>query len=605
MFKMENLRDYSIIYNCEENLSSWNTYEAHNYVIKPGIDVTEWHENIGSNRAILIVGNFIDKRINITREEILSMAKKEFPHKIVGISENSSTQAESFETLKAEYRDNAVFLNIASNSPYPRVLLEAMASSMPVVSINEYGLNKYIKNGVNGYLTDNLSETKEILAHLLEDRRFSKKIGIHAQETIQKHFSLKKFLQDWEKCLVETTERARVSRVELTERKKILITIKDSSSGGGVATMENLAMALRKRGHDVNTVHISPKKGITHVNHIPIERTQRMTLDTLVKREKAGNSYFTRIIKPNILICDDIERLSSWECYNNTEYGTYSRGCGDLIDVVCRYVPKVILYVTGTVTAHTSDYCYPYLFKKETINKFYKIVVRSTWLFKYLQELHNYCPEKFIMTKGGNDNEGLRKKYGIAKYKNPKKEPFWVMSADRGLWCYNPYGVTLLAYLLCAKYPNVKYFKPLIKREDKGFMSGTGFSIDYAGEYGSKRGTANTGLSKDELYKKMVGSQLGFCLALDGSFPRGPNEMLNFGLPVIVSSTIDHVAEDSFLREHLVVDSGSDIFTAYKKALRLLEDGNLWNEASKACIEFAKKYTVENEVDQLIKTLEL
>lgn len=51
-------------------------------------------------------------------------------------------------------KQNNIFLHTASYEPFGLVLIEAMASSIPVISLNGGGNKELVENGVNGYIID-------------------------------------------------------------------------------------------------------------------------------------------------------------------------------------------------------------------------------------------------------------------------------------------------------------------------------------------------------------------------------------------------------------------------------------------------------------------
>ena len=61
-----------------------------------------------------------------------------------------------------------IFALPSSNEAFGISILEAMSKNVPVVAMNNSGVSDIIKNGVNGYLADNLEEFSSLLQNLIE-----------------------------------------------------------------------------------------------------------------------------------------------------------------------------------------------------------------------------------------------------------------------------------------------------------------------------------------------------------------------------------------------------------------------------------------------------
>jgi glycosyltransferase involved in cell wall biosynthesis len=86
----------------------------------------------------------------------------------------------------------------------PNVLLEAMASGIPVVATNSGGANEYLIDGENGYLVeqDDIQGLKEKIQLLLnEDRR--KIMGEFVREFVFKNYSIKKMVLEYENLYLD------------------------------------------------------------------------------------------------------------------------------------------------------------------------------------------------------------------------------------------------------------------------------------------------------------------------------------------------------------------------------------------------------------------
>lgn len=94
---------------------------------------------------------------------------------------------------------------------------------------------------------------------------------------------------------------------------------------------------------------------------------------------------------------------------------------------------------------------------------------------------------------------------------------------------------------------------------------------------------------------------LGLEMAFSDAFPRSVNECTNLGLPVIVSSVIEHVRVNSDYNELCVVQNPNDMQDAVEKALKLLLDKTAWLAASRAAMEVGSVYHAEREANIFLK----
>lgn len=126
----------------------------------------------------------------------------------------------TYENLKGVYRDNRAFL-YAGTWPacYTLSLMEAMMTGIPCVCIGSkmaeqipeipqndrfkfYEIPSFIKNGQNGYFSDDINELRQDLHLLLEDHGLAKRIGEAGRETAIQMFGKKKIKEQWQRFLV-------------------------------------------------------------------------------------------------------------------------------------------------------------------------------------------------------------------------------------------------------------------------------------------------------------------------------------------------------------------------------------------------------------------
>lgn len=80
----------------------------------------------------------------------------------------------------------------SDNEPFGRVIIEAMALSVPVVATNGGGVPEIIEHGVSGllYETGRIDQLADGAERLMTDRSLRERIGRSAAERVKKHFAI-------------------------------------------------------------------------------------------------------------------------------------------------------------------------------------------------------------------------------------------------------------------------------------------------------------------------------------------------------------------------------------------------------------------------------
>jgi glycosyltransferase involved in cell wall biosynthesis len=117
--------------------------------------------------------------------------------KVVGENGDLGSPAESVEKLVEEYNSAQVFLNTSTVSPIPTALLEAMSCGCAVVTTATCMIPEIVKNGVNGFISNDEKELRGYIEQLLEDEELRNKLGQEARKTILEDFSEQRFLESW------------------------------------------------------------------------------------------------------------------------------------------------------------------------------------------------------------------------------------------------------------------------------------------------------------------------------------------------------------------------------------------------------------------------
>ena len=98
-----------------------------------------------------------------------------------------------------------IFLYYSNHDNFPNVILEAMASGLPVITNNIGAVPEMICGGEDGYVADNDADYTKYLMDLLENYQLRGKIGQNARKTVEKKFNwnnmVNRYISIYKKCL--------------------------------------------------------------------------------------------------------------------------------------------------------------------------------------------------------------------------------------------------------------------------------------------------------------------------------------------------------------------------------------------------------------------
>lgn len=115
----------------------------------------------------------------------------------VGETKGFSEPAKDINELVSFYQSAQVFINTSLVSPIPMSLLEAMSCQVAVISTATCMIPEIIKNGYNGFITNDEAEMRKYLELCLNDKELCKELGQNARKTIVENFSLPSYIDNW------------------------------------------------------------------------------------------------------------------------------------------------------------------------------------------------------------------------------------------------------------------------------------------------------------------------------------------------------------------------------------------------------------------------
>nr|WP_254448470.1 glycosyltransferase family 4 protein [Spirosoma rhododendri] len=91
-------------------------------------------------------------------------------------------------------------------SSLPLAVIEAMTIGMPIVALATTELPTVIQNGVHGFVSNEIDVLAERMQFLIDHPDEAARMGQNAQKLAQAHFSLPRFVADWNRLFAELTQ---------------------------------------------------------------------------------------------------------------------------------------------------------------------------------------------------------------------------------------------------------------------------------------------------------------------------------------------------------------------------------------------------------------
>ncbi len=200
-------------------------------VINPGIDYESFH-NAGDSKYFLYPSRIVvNKRQEYVINAFSQFVKrtKDMKHKLViaGTLSKDPEHQKYFEKLKTMskglnvvfktnindkqlrnlYSSSTAVLFSAINEDYGFIPIESMASSKPIISVNEGGPRETIINNKTGFLTNSPSEMAEKMAILAGDKRLAESMGKEGRKLVEKNYSWGAFFERLDPVLKKAAKK--------------------------------------------------------------------------------------------------------------------------------------------------------------------------------------------------------------------------------------------------------------------------------------------------------------------------------------------------------------------------------------------------------------
>lgn len=178
-------------------------------IILPGVDTSLYGGYTGEIRRALRVGNNMKLRDLMTGYTLAEETMAGLPGVVMGMNPDipGASVSKGWEELKAAYRANRALLNTTTprwEDGYNLVMLEAMATGMPVVSLANP--TSPITDGVDGFTGHDAGQLRTKVMKLLDGPELARAMGAEGRRTVERLFPIGAFLEKWETAIARAVE---------------------------------------------------------------------------------------------------------------------------------------------------------------------------------------------------------------------------------------------------------------------------------------------------------------------------------------------------------------------------------------------------------------
>lgn len=197
--QMKSLKAHINVFISEISREAWGWNESEAMVIHHGID-SEFFKPKNQDRCnhILSVNNDWINRDYFCGFSIWRRVCYNLPVRVLGDTPGLSQATKNMFELKEEYQKASIFINTATRSPIPTVMLEAMSCGCAPITIDACMTPTIIKHGENGLISKNENEIRQFCIDLLNNPSEARRLGDNARKTIIEKFPLAKFINTWD-----------------------------------------------------------------------------------------------------------------------------------------------------------------------------------------------------------------------------------------------------------------------------------------------------------------------------------------------------------------------------------------------------------------------
>ncbi|WP_407275616.1 glycosyltransferase [Halothiobacillus sp. DCM-1] len=203
---VEYVKDIEIVCNSHQARMEWGFHKSR--VIWHGFDPVEFLPATYSKGILSPLGPLVSSRPYYRGfylyQEVFS---ESFPHEFrpetlcvpnpdVEYIDNVFAVAK-YKNYIDQIRKYSVYFNPTLRSPMPRARCEPMMCGVVTVSAHNHDVDLFIRNGVNGFYSNDPNELRGQLIYLMKNPGVNRKMGAEARKTAINLFNHDRYLADW------------------------------------------------------------------------------------------------------------------------------------------------------------------------------------------------------------------------------------------------------------------------------------------------------------------------------------------------------------------------------------------------------------------------
>lgn len=183
----------------------WNNQTLWTMVIEHGVEVAEV-EYTGQKAKGLVITNHLYQRGWSTGADIFDRLKKTVPLDLIGMgTAYEGGIGEVLHPALPYFVSHYRFLfNPIRWTSLGLSVIEAMMIGLPVVSLNTTEYATVIRNGENGFISNNLAYLQSKMELLLKSPELARDMGAQARKDAQERFGIPRFRRAWQKAIQQS-----------------------------------------------------------------------------------------------------------------------------------------------------------------------------------------------------------------------------------------------------------------------------------------------------------------------------------------------------------------------------------------------------------------
>lgn len=164
--------------------------------IRHGMSPEEWPSTDYRNHNIVVTQPF-GRHPEVRNFEGIKRAERRLPITAIGRDRKFSC----FDDYRRFLQTSSIFLQPSYASANPRARTEAMLSGLAIVTTASQGEEEYIKNGENGFCSNDFDELIDFLNYLYKNPARAQQIGQEGRRFAHNFFHIDRYLEQWNSLL--------------------------------------------------------------------------------------------------------------------------------------------------------------------------------------------------------------------------------------------------------------------------------------------------------------------------------------------------------------------------------------------------------------------